>query len=82
MGGRAMRAPALRGRWLAAAGRHVFSPESFERLVEPALADLQLEDTGRLGIVLAATVVALLTPNSRETTAAVVEEEPALELAA
>ena len=41
MGGRAMRAPALRGRWLAAAGRHVFSPESFARLVEPALADLQ-----------------------------------------
>ena len=39
--------PALRGRWLAAAGRHCFSPESFERLVEPALADLQLEDSGR-----------------------------------
>jgi hypothetical protein len=35
-------------------------------------------------IVLAATVVALLTPNSRETTAVVVEEEPApaLDLAA
>jgi EmrB/QacA subfamily drug resistance transporter len=33
-------------------------------------------------IVLAATVVALLTPNSREATAAVVEEEPALDLAA
>jgi EmrB/QacA subfamily drug resistance transporter len=33
-------------------------------------------------IVLAATAVALLTPNSRETTAAVVEEEPALDLAA
>jgi EmrB/QacA subfamily drug resistance transporter len=33
-------------------------------------------------IVLAATVVAFLTPNSRETTAAVVEEEPALDLAA
>jgi EmrB/QacA subfamily drug resistance transporter len=33
-------------------------------------------------VVLAATVVALLTPNSRETTAAVVEEEPALDLAA
>ena len=49
MGRRAMRAPALRGRWLAAAGRHVFSPESFERLVEPALADLQREDSGRLG---------------------------------
>jgi EmrB/QacA subfamily drug resistance transporter len=31
-------------------------------------------------IVLAATVLALLTPNSRETTAAVVEEEPALDL--
>jgi MFS family permease len=33
-------------------------------------------------IVLAATLVALLTPNSRETTPAVVEEEPALDLAA
>jgi EmrB/QacA subfamily drug resistance transporter len=33
-------------------------------------------------IVLAATAVALLTPNSRETTATVVEEEPALDLAA
>jgi EmrB/QacA subfamily drug resistance transporter len=33
-------------------------------------------------IVLAATVVALLTPNTRETTGAVVEEEPALDLAA
>jgi EmrB/QacA subfamily drug resistance transporter len=33
-------------------------------------------------IVLAATAVALLTPNRRETTAAVVEEEPALDLAA
>jgi EmrB/QacA subfamily drug resistance transporter len=33
-------------------------------------------------IVLAATAVALLTPNTRETTAAVVEEEPALDLAA
>jgi EmrB/QacA subfamily drug resistance transporter len=33
-------------------------------------------------IVLAATVVALLTPNTRETTAAVAEEEPALDLAA
>ena len=33
-------------------------------------------------IVGAATVVALLTPNTRETTAAVVEEEPALDLAA
>jgi len=33
-------------------------------------------------IVLAATFVALLTPNSRETTAAVVAEEPALDLAA
>ena len=48
-GGRSMRAPALRGRWLAAAGRHAFSPESFERLIEPALADLQREDSGRLG---------------------------------
>jgi EmrB/QacA subfamily drug resistance transporter len=33
-------------------------------------------------IVLAATAVALLTPNSRESTAAVVEDEPALDLAA
>jgi EmrB/QacA subfamily drug resistance transporter len=33
-------------------------------------------------IVLSATVVALLTPNTRETSAAVVEEEPALDLAA
>ena len=33
-------------------------------------------------IVLGATALALLTPNSRETTAAVVEEEPALDLAA
>jgi EmrB/QacA subfamily drug resistance transporter len=33
-------------------------------------------------IVLAATAIALLTPNSRETTAAVVEEEPALDQAA
>jgi EmrB/QacA subfamily drug resistance transporter len=33
-------------------------------------------------IVLAATAVALFTPNSRQTTAAVVEEEPALDLAA
>jgi EmrB/QacA subfamily drug resistance transporter len=33
-------------------------------------------------IVLAATALALLTPNSRETSAAVVEEEPALDLAA
>jgi len=49
MGSHAMRAPALRGRWLAAAGRQMFSPESFDRLVEPALADLQREDSGRLG---------------------------------
>jgi EmrB/QacA subfamily drug resistance transporter len=33
-------------------------------------------------IVVAATALALLTPNTRETTAAVVEEEPALDLAA
>ena len=33
-------------------------------------------------IVLAATAVALLTPNTRETSATVVEEEPALDLAA
>src|SRR5216117_1601707 len=33
-------------------------------------------------IVLAATAVAIFTPNSRQTTAAVVEEEPALDLAA
>jgi hypothetical protein len=45
----AMRAPALKGRWLTAAARHCFSLESFERLVEPALADLQREDSGRVG---------------------------------
>jgi len=44
-----MRGPALKGRWLTAAARHCFSLESFERLVEPALADLQREDSGRVG---------------------------------
>jgi hypothetical protein len=42
------RGSALRGRWMAAAARRVFSPESFALLVEPALADLQLENSGRL----------------------------------
>lgn len=42
------RQPALRGQWMAAAARRVFSPESFALLVEPAIADLQLEDSGRL----------------------------------
>jgi hypothetical protein len=40
--------PALRGRWIAAAARRLFSPESFALLVEPAIADLQFEDSGRL----------------------------------
>jgi len=38
----------MRGHWMAAASRRVFSPESFALLVEPAIADLQLEDSGRL----------------------------------
>jgi len=45
---RATRHPALRGRWIAAASRRLFSPESFALLVEPAIADLQLEASGRL----------------------------------
>jgi hypothetical protein len=42
------RPPALRGRWLEAAARRLFSPESFALLVEPAIADLQLEESPRL----------------------------------
>ncbi len=38
----------MRGRWMEAASRRLFSPESFALLVEPAIADLQLEDSGRL----------------------------------
>ena len=38
----------MRGRWMAAAGRRLFSRESFALLVEPAIADLQLENSGRL----------------------------------
>jgi len=34
---------ALRGRWLAAVTRRTFSPESYALLIEPAIADLQLE---------------------------------------
>ncbi len=34
---------ALRGRWLAAATRRTFSRESYALLIEPAIADLQLE---------------------------------------
>jgi hypothetical protein len=49
-----MREQALRGRWLAAAGRRLLSAESFEHLVEPAIADLQREDSGRLADCLAA----------------------------
>ena len=41
-------AAALRGRWMAAAARRMFSPESFALLVEPAIADLQLETGGGL----------------------------------
>jgi hypothetical protein len=44
-----MAAAALRGQWLAAAARRVFSPASYELLVEPAIADLQCEDSGRFG---------------------------------
>lgn len=44
----APRPPALRGRWMAAASRRLFSPESFALLVEPAIADLQIENSGRL----------------------------------
>ena len=38
----------MRGRWMEAASRRLFSPESFALLVEPAIADLQLEGSGRL----------------------------------
>jgi len=48
MRARAPRAPAVRGRWIAAASRRLFSPESFSLLVEPAIADLQIENSGRL----------------------------------
>jgi hypothetical protein len=37
----------MRGQWIAAASRRVFSQESVELLIEPAIADLQLEDSGR-----------------------------------
>jgi hypothetical protein len=33
---------------MAAAARRLFSPESFALLIEPAIADLQLEDSGPL----------------------------------
>jgi len=45
---RATRTPALRGQWMAAASRRLFTAESFALLVEPAIADLQLENSGRL----------------------------------
>jgi len=48
MRARAPRRPAPRGRWMAAAARRLFSPESFSLLVEPAIADLQIENSGRL----------------------------------
>jgi hypothetical protein len=48
MWGRANRPSALRGRWIAAASRRLFAPESFALLVEPAIADLQVENSGRL----------------------------------
>jgi hypothetical protein len=38
----------MRGRWMAAAARRFFAAESFALLVEPAIADLQLENSGRL----------------------------------
>jgi len=42
-------APGVKGRWLSAAARRCLSTESFERLVEPAIADLQHERSGRVG---------------------------------
>jgi len=42
----ASRTPALRGRWIGAVSRRLFSAESFALLIEPALADLQLETSG------------------------------------
>jgi hypothetical protein len=42
------RPPAVRGRWMAAAARRLFSSESFALLVEPAIADLQMESSRRL----------------------------------
>jgi hypothetical protein len=42
------RTTAGRGRWLEAVARRCFSLESFERLVEPALADLQREAGGHM----------------------------------
>ena len=45
---RASHTAALRGRWMAAAARRLFSAESFALLVEPAIADLQHEESGRL----------------------------------
>jgi hypothetical protein len=41
------RPPARRGRWIAAVSRRLLSQESFALLVEPAIADLQIEDSGR-----------------------------------
>ena len=38
----------MRGRWMEAAARRLFSPESFALLVEPAIADLQVEESGSL----------------------------------
>lgn len=38
----------VRGRWIAAVARRVFSSESFALLVEPAIADLQFEEHGGL----------------------------------
>jgi hypothetical protein len=40
--------PARPGRWIAAVSRRLFSAESFALLIEPAIADLQLETGGRL----------------------------------
>ena len=38
----------MRGRWIEAAARRLFSSESFALLVEPAIADLQVEESGSL----------------------------------
>jgi hypothetical protein len=46
--------PALPGQWIAAAARRLFSPEAFSLLIEPAIADLQFERSGRLAVRLEA----------------------------
>jgi hypothetical protein len=38
----------MRGQWIEAASRRLFSAESFALLIEPAIADLQLDESPRL----------------------------------